>query len=244
MNDMKSRNQSDALKLYLSAPHPCSYFPDRTAQTLFADPSLLMTTRIYGHFADRGFRRSGCYVYRPHCPDCNACIPARIPVADFAPTRSQRRTWARNQDLQVEPTGVMTPEQLALYQRYLEHRHPGSIMNEPETSHPLETLAGRWSDTRFYEFRSPEALLAVAVVDHLPGALSAVYTFFEPEMPQRGLGVYAVLWEIEHARRLGHDHLYLGYWIRDCRKMAYKTQYRPLDIYVDGHWERAASDKE
>lgn len=223
--------------LYLSLPHSCSYLPDRMATTLFVDPHHPLSPELHGKFTRHGFRRSGDLVYRPHCQDCKACVPVRIPVAHFVPSRGQRRTWRRNDDVSViarEP--VFNPEHYALFLRYQDERHPGSGMANPAPEKYLRFLVGREIKTVFYELRARDRLLGVAVVDVLPDGLSAVYTFYDPTLPDRGLGVFALLWEIEHTRALDLPWLYLGYWIKDSPKMAYKSQYRPLEVYSDGRW--------
>ncbi len=223
------------LKFYATQVHECSYLPGRDAITLFADPAAPMDTATYSALARLGFRRSGEHVYRPHCPGCNACVPVRIPVDQFRPDRSQRRTRARNTDLRVvarEPE--FDPEHFELYQRYLSTRHPGGGMDSGDPDDYLRFVTSRWSDTLLYEFRLERRLLAVAAVDHLNDGLSAVYTFFDPDESRRSLGGWAVLWQIEETHRRGLPWLYLGYWIAESPKMAYKTRYRPLQAY-DGH---------
>lgn len=223
--------------LYLSLPHACSYLPGRMATTLFVDPHHPMTPELHARFTRHGFRRSGDLVYRPHCVDCAACLSARIPVADFQPSRGQRRVWKRNADIRViarEP--IFDEEHYALYLRYQEMRHPGSGMGNPSPERYLHFLVGRTVRTLFYELRAGAQLLGVAVVDCLPDALSAVYTFYDPDLTERGLGVYAVLWQIEHARELQLPWVYLGYWIKNSAKMSYKSRFRPLEVYNQGRW--------
>ena len=187
---------------------------------------------------EAGFRRSGEYVYRPRCSACRACIPARIPVNAFTPTRSQRRTWQRNQDLQITALpAAFSEEHFALYRRYIGARHPGGGMDVADPERYREFLFSAWSDTWCYEFRLGPRLLAVAVVDRLVRGFSAIYTFFDPSYAERGLGTYAVLWEIAEAQRLELAWLYLGYWIEECPKMSYKTRYRPLEIFRNGLWQ-------
>jgi len=229
------------LKFYATQVHDCSYLPGRDAVTLFADPAAPMDTSTYSALARLGFRRSGGHVYRPHCPGCNACVPVRIPVAEFRPDRSQRRTWARNTDLRVIPRAPeFDAEHFDLYQRYLASRHPGGGMDGGDAEDYLRFVTSDWSDTGLYEFRDGGRLLGVAAVDHLVDGLSAVYTFFEPEEKRRALGVWSVLWQVDEARRRGLPWLYLGYWIGESPKMAYKTRYRPLQGY-DGHeWKNIA----
>lgn len=223
--------------LFLSMPHRCSYFPERSATMLFIDPQHPPGDRIYDKLVTLGFRRSGDFIYRPHCQHCSDCISVRISTQEFQATRGQRRCWRRNQDIEVNNAGTgFDDEHFALYQRYQTTRHPGGGMEDPNPEKYIEFLNSRYTDTEFYEFRLQGVLLAVAVTDVLYDGLSAVYTFFDPEQTQRGLGVYAILWQIEQAKQLGLPYLYLGYWIEDCKKMAYKANYAPLEAYKNQHW--------
>ena len=223
--------------LYLSMPHPCSYLDARKSTILFVDPQRLLDAGEYGVFVRQGFRRSGDLVYRPHCQQCSACVPVRVPVREFAPTRGQRRVWGRNHDIEVvEKPAHFEAEHFDLYRRYQAGRHPDSGMNDADPQKYLGFLTSRQVDTKFFELRAQGRLLAVAVADVLPDGLSAVYTFFDPDAPQRGLGVYAVLWEIAETARRGLDYLYLGYWIAESPKMSYKSSYRPIEALRGGHW--------
>jgi len=225
------------LAFYASPPHSCSYLPEEEATTLFADPHAEMSMALYGQLIDLGFRRSGRYVYQPRCRRCTACLPARLPVTQLRPTRSQRRTWARNQDLTVSVRpAAFSEEHYALYRRYMATRHPGGGMDVDQPDAYMEFLCSDWSDTRFVEFREGATLVAVAVTDYLRQGLSAVYTFFSPEAGRRGLGTYAILWQADAAARSGRRHLYLGYWIEGSQKMAYKGCFRPLEVYRQGVW--------
>lgn len=224
-------------ELFLSLPHPCNYLPGRRSTSLFLDPRRKLDSETYAHFVRLGFRRSGDFVYRPHCGQCDACVPVRVSVARFRPNRSQRRIARRNRDLAVHAhPPVFSAEHFALYTRYQAARHPGGGMDDPDPEKYLGFLAANRIDTVFHEFRRTGQLLAVAVVDYLPDSLSAVYTFFEPSEARRSLGTYAVLWQIAEARRLGLRHVYLGYWIADCPKMSYKTAFAPLEGCRHGVW--------
>ncbi len=225
------------LVFYASPPHECSYLEERQAVTLFADPHAPMHTELYGALINVGFRRSGEYVYRPRCRTCDACRPARVPVERFSPDRAQRRAWRANADLSVravEP--AFHDEYYELYRRYLSTRHRDGGMDVDEPERFMEFLGSSWCRTEFVEFRAGNRLVAVAVTDLLPEGLSAVYTFFDPAEARRGLGTYAVLWQIEAARRHGLHWLYLGYWIKESPKMAYKGRFRPLEIMRGGRW--------
>ncbi len=224
-------------EIYLSHPHPCDYLPGCRAQTLFLPPDTELDIVRYSALVANGFRRSGRLVYRPHCPDCQACVPVRVPVDRFRPNRSQRRCWRKNRDLIVTARPAeFRREHYALYRRYLEARHGDGNMADSSPGDYTNFLLCDWCDTRFYEFRHGETLLAVAVVDVLEDSLSAVYTFFDPAQSERGLGTYAILWQIAAARRMGLRWLYLGYWIAQCGKMAYKNCFQPLEYFQGNRW--------
>lgn len=227
------------LGFFLTPEHDCNYLDDRVARTVFADPDAAPDKRMQTALAAAGFRRSGRFIYRPQCAACRACIPVRLPVFDFTPDRSQRRTLAMNRGLRVVPAALeRNPEHLALYVRYQEQRHLDGAMHTDSADAFLEFFASAFSDTWLYEMREGDALRGVMVVDRLDDALSSVYTFFDPELPKRSLGTWAVLWQVAEARRLGLRWVYLGYWIEECRKMAYKGRFRPLERLADGVWHR------
>ncbi len=225
------------LKFFATPKHACSYLEQREATTLFVDPAAPIDNPLYSALSSMGFRRSGRHIYRPHCEACSACIPIRVPVSRFDARRSQRRVWMRNQDLSVRLSDPeLTAENYALYARYIEQRHADGDMHPPSPEQFRSFLLCDWSDTRFVEFRDRDRLLAVAVMDQVQDGLSAIYTFFDPELHSRSLGVHAVLWQIAHAEELGLPFLYLGYWIKQCQKMNYKSSYRPLEMFIGERW--------
>jgi arginyl-tRNA--protein-N-Asp/Glu arginylyltransferase len=231
------------LGFYATPPHDCNYLPGREAVTLFADPVFPKNNRLYSALADCGFRRSGEHLYIPHCNGCSSCIPVRVPVAEFEPSRNQIRTLRRNADLAViRRPAEFDNAHFELYRRYIAARHPQGGMDNPTPESYMEFLSSSWSDTVFFEMRRDGELVAVAVVDLMHDAMSAVYTFFEPALSDRSPGRFAVLYEIAEAARCGCRWLYLGYWIRQCRKMQYKCEYRPLEYFVDNHWQRLPPD--
>ena len=227
--------------LYLSMQHPCSYLDGRLSTILFVDPQRILNEGEYGTFVRQGFRRSGDLVYRPHCQGCRACVAVRVPVREFAPARGQRRVWNRNRDIEVvQKPARFEPAHFDLYRRYQAERHPDSGMNDADPQKYLGFLVSRQVETVFFELRAEGHLLGVAVADVLPDGLSAVYTFYDPDLPQRGLGVHAVLWEIAETARRGLDYLYLGYWSAESPKMSYKINYQPVEALQDGRWSRIA----
>ncbi len=227
------------LRFFSTAQHPCSYLADQMATTLFVDPKSCLDTSAYSELGDFGFRRSGNYVYRPNCKDCNACIPVRIPASLFVPDRSQRRVLRINADLQIHLTPAgLTEERYTLYERYIVGRHGDGDMYPPSREQFESFLLSTWSNSSFIEFRLDNQLLAVAVIDWLYTGISATYTFFDPDVPERSLGTFAILCQIDLCRRQGMAAVYLGYWIRQSRKMKYKSAFRPMELLIDNQWLR------
>jgi len=230
-----------SLELLISGEHPCNYLPGRQARTVFLDPQAPLDERIYGLLAAHGFRRSGPHVYRPHCGACRACVPLRVPVKDFQPDKTQKRVARRNRDLSLRLLpAAFHPEHFQLYTRYLSARHPGGGMDSLGEAEYSQFVLCPWGRSWMLEFRLGARLAAVAVTDELPDALSAVYTFFDPDLSERSLGTFAILAQVEEARRRGLDWLYLGYWIAASRKMAYKERFRPHETLGASGWKPAA----
>jgi leucyl-tRNA---protein transferase len=236
MNDETNRyHLLHDLRFLLTPEHECGYLPDQEAVTLFVDPQCELNTARYSVLAELGFRRSGEHLYRPHCPDCKACIPVRIPVSRFTPSRNQKRVLARNQDVRVSwRKSRFVEEHFALYRRYMQSRHAGSSMDDDNPAYYHRLLETDWCETRLAEFYCDKQLIGVAITDWLKNGLSAVYTFFDPEQTTRSLGTFAILQQIIGARQNELPYVYLGYWIKQCAKMAYKDKFRPFE-YFDGH---------
>lgn len=239
MTDQAPSSQA-TLDLYLTGHQVCSYQAERQTRSLFVDPLAPINGSHYQWLLENGFRRSGRFIYRPACPHCRSCVPVRIPLADFVPDRSQRRNQRLNAGLaiHVRPAGF-DPEHYALYQTYLRARHPDGAMAEGTEDNYRRFLLEPWGgETLFIEWRQGDRLVAVAVTDVLPTALSAVYTFFDPADADLAPGTHAVLGQVAEGQRRGLEHLYLGYWIDDCRKMRYKERFRPLEAWNGRQWRR------
>jgi arginyl-tRNA--protein-N-Asp/Glu arginylyltransferase len=189
-----------------------------------------------------GFRRSHGYAYRPSCPDCSACVSIRIPVARFAPDRTQRRILRRNFDLTgVEVAAIATREHYALFKPYVTHRHSDGDMAQMSFADFRAMLENALDETCLIEHRGPDGRLVAAVLaDRLADGPSAVYSFFDPAQIQRSLGTYVVLDLVARARADGLPHVYLGYWIEESRKMTYKSRFRPTEILSQGLWRTLA----
>lgn len=234
---------SSGLKFFSTPPHNCSYLEDKQAITLFADPEATITNMLYNQLSNYGFRRSGNYIYKPQCSNCEACLSARIPVNDFKMSRQQQRVWKKNQDIKVKRVAATYYQHhYDLYVRYIKERHSDGDMYPPSVAQYLSFLFSDWSDTQLYEFLLDDKLVAVAVCDVLKNGLSAVYTFYDPTFESRSLGTYAILWEIACTQKIGLTFLYLGYWVKDSPKMAYKRQFKPLEVLIEQQW-RALTDQ-
>jgi arginine-tRNA-protein transferase len=223
---------SQPLKIFPTALHACSYLPGRIARNAVIDPEFPMSPSVYDYLIKSGFRRSGQQVYKPYCQSCTKCVTTRINVTKFKASRSQCRNKKLNQDIVVViNNGDFKSEYLPLYVEYLANRHESDDYEGVD-----EFLTSNWCNTQFIEFHLEGSLIGVATIDVLESGLSAVYTFFNSVGGKRGLGVFAVLWEIERAKELGLDYVYPGYWIEDCKKMNYKTRYQPIEGLMDGIW--------
>lgn len=232
------------LQFYLTAPYPCSYLPGQEARSQVVTPNELVDAAVYSQLIRAGFRRSGLYTYRPQCDQCHACVPVRLVVDDFKPSRSQRRAWSRNQRLQADlREQVFEPDHYQLYRRYQASRHAGGGMDQDSEEQYRQFLLQSSVTTLLVEFRDETALRMVSLVDVVEDGLSSVYTFFDPALPQAGFGTYNILWQVELCRRLGLPYLYLGYWIAESGKMAYKANFRPLQGLVNGTWRFLADNQ-
>lgn len=229
------------LQLYMTAESPCSYFDSRISSNLVPDPELALNMPIYNQLIQHGFRRSGRHCYRPHCKQCQACIACRLAINDFVYSRSQRRCLKANQDLTITSVCAgFSDEYFELYRRYLNSRHSDGSMAKPSANDFKQFLYCDWSDTRFLELRLNKQLIAIAVTDRLSDGLSAVYSFFEPEMQSRSLGTFCILKQIDYAKEQELNYLYLGYWIKNHKKMHYKSNFKPLQTYIDERWQNSS----
>ncbi len=225
--------------LYKSTTHSCPYLKDREAANLLVDPRFEVTPPLYDNLIRSGFRRNGKLYYRPHCPACMACRSVRIPVENFTPNRSQKRTVVKNDDVRYDfRSPSYSDEHFWLYRKYQAIRHSGDSMDDSDPEKYQQFLVQSNIDTFLIEMRIRRRLVGVSVVDHVANGLSAVYTFFDPIEERRSLGTLAILNQIELARQIDYEFLYLGYWIADCSKMRYKENFSPLEAFDTeiGEW--------
>ena len=230
-------NDQVKLNFFASAPEPCSYLDNRKSVSAFANPHMDLDMVTYNQLIRHGFRRSGGYIYRPHCPHCQECISVRIPVARHSYSRNEYRVIRRNSRIRISiGPGGYRDEHFDLYRRYINSRHNDGSMANPNKADYHRFLICDWTDTLFFEYRLDRILIAVGVSDLTDHGLSAVYTFFDPDYASMSPGHFAILNQIDETRQRNLDYLYLGYWIKDCPKMSYKRRYRPLEAYVNDQW--------
>ena len=227
-----------ALQFYLTAPYPCSYLPGLEARSQVATPSFLISTSIYSELVQQGFRRSGTFTYRPCCGACNACVPVRVDVNAFSPNRTQRRALKKHRHLAVSQHLLEDKQEyFELYKRYQQARHLDGGMSNDSHDQYQKFLLQSHVDSMLIEFRDEGVLRMVSIIDGLQDGLSSVYTFFDPDITQAAFGTYNVLWQIELCRQLQLPYLYLGYWIKESQKMAYKANFQPLQGIINGEWK-------
>ena len=224
---------------FTTAPLPCPYFADRVERRVITELVGRDSQALHDQLTRAGFRRSHGEAYAQACPGCNECISIRIRAREFKPSRSQRRITKRNNDLvAIEIPAIANEEQFILFEAYQASRHAGGDMETMEYSDYQSLVEENTIDTVLIEFRHNDRLVACIIVDKLSDGFSAVYSFFNTESERRrSLGTFMVLWLIEHTRTLGFGHVYLGFWINNCRKMSYKTDFQPLDYFSSGSWE-------
>lgn len=231
-------NDRTKINFFASAPETCSYLDNRKSISAFANPYIDMDMSTYNSLITHGFRRSGGYVYRPHCNDCNACISVRIPTKKYVFSKNEKRVLKKNLGIKIiHKSDKFSSEHFDLYARYLASRHQDSSMSNPTKTDYHRFLICDWSETQFIEYRINHILIGVAVTDIVEDGLSAVYTFFDSDYTQKSIGHFSILQQIQLAQSRGLSYLYLGYWVNDCQKMAYKERYKPLESYIDEHWQ-------
>ncbi|WP_025869451.1 arginyltransferase [Methylobacillus glycogenes] len=225
------------IQFYATTAYACGYLANQPAQSLIATPHHLIDAQAYSGLIQMGFRRSGKFAYRPHCESCHACIPVRLPVNEFQPKRSQRRAWKQHLDLEVSLMELrFTEEHFALYTAYQVARHDGS--GDPETAEQYRNFLVQSNvESLMVEFRKQGQLKMVSVVDVVADGISAVYTFYDAADTQASYGTFNVLWLLQWCRQLQLPYLYLGYWIKESRKMAYKKNFLPQQGLVNGEWQ-------
>ena len=238
---MKMPSTLSNLTYYISDPYPCDYIQHNQSRVVFIAPDEPVDERLVSELSRSGFRRSGELIYKPECDSCQQCLSCRVPVDEFVMNSAQKKAWKRNQDLitNIIPSSQANETHFELYCRYIQARHANGSMIETLNPEQFEEfLVKSKAKSIFLEFYHEQRLIAVSVCDVFDDGISAVYTFFDPEYSKRSLGGFAILKQIEYVKQLGLRYLYLGYWIPHSRKMKYKSNYQPLELYYHDNWRR------
>ena len=232
------------LQFYVTTPYKCGYLPNKLAQSLIASPQHLIDANIYSGLITQGFRRSGKFAYRPHCENCRACIAVRLLLSEFTLSRSQKRAYKQHSDLtaQIYPLHF-NQQHFELYESYQSLRHfdetasETSATTKDEAEQYRQFLCQSNVESLMIEFKDANnQVKIVSVVDIVKDGISAVYTFYDATETKASFGTYSIMWLAEWTNSLSLPYLYLGYWIKDSQKMAYKQQFKPQQKLIDGEW--------
>jgi leucyl-tRNA---protein transferase len=229
-----------SLLLYSSAPHPCSYLENMEAITAFVDPNADMSQSTYDQLINLGFRRSGVHVYMPYCQGCKSCISVRVPVNQFKLSRSFKRILKKNSDISVDmrPQEQIDPdEHYQLYHDYINTRHLDGDMYPANREQFNKFLFAKWCRVHFIELRLQGKLVGAAITDYMATGLSALYTYFDTNLDSRSLGTFAILSQIKLTIEKQLEFLYLGYYVKNSKKMTYKSKFKPLEGYQELGWQ-------
>ncbi|MFN3724029.1 MAG: arginyltransferase [Paracoccaceae bacterium] len=234
-----------APQFYVTAPQSCPYLEGRMERKLFTALQGEHAQRLNDTLSKQGFRRSQNVLYRPSCSECSACLSARIRVADFQPSRTQRRIMRRTAHLRRNATSPWaTEDQFALFRRYLDARHADGGMADMDIFEFAAMIEETPIKSRVIEYTRPRearersaALAAVCLTDVFDDGLSMVYSFYDPDLTDLSLGTHIILDHIAIAREAGLPYVYLGYWVPGSRKMGYKAGFSALEIYKGGEWQ-------
>ncbi|EOV1172796.1 arginyltransferase [Vibrio fluvialis] len=225
------------IRIGLTNNHPCSYLKDRMERVAVAIDTQMQSPENYETLLANGFRRSGDTIYKPHCDTCSACEALRVSVADFVPSKSQKRLLAKtHREFRWELKDDMDKSWFALYSRYIKARHRNGTMYPPRKDEFDKFAHSEWLDTRYLHIYHHDTLVAIAITDLLPHSASAFYTFFDPDYPL-SLGTLGVLTQLELCRQMGKQWLYLGYQIDECPAMNYKVRFQPHQRLVNQRWQ-------
>lgn len=233
------------LQFYVTTPYACGYLPNQLAQSLIASPQSLVNAQVYSGLIQQGFRRSGKFAYRPHCEHCHACMPVRLVLDRFSPSRSQQRASKQHQDLSVRILPLdFYDAHFSLYAQYQQLRHrdetAGMTPESDEAEQYRQFLCLSNVESLMIEFADTQGhIKIVSVIDVVQDGISAVYTFYDATDTKNSYGTHAIMWLAEWTKTLGLPYLYLGYWIANSQKMAYKQRFKPQEQLIDGEWVEA-----
>lgn len=233
-------------RFFVTSPNTCPYLPGKFERKVFTELNGPHAAELNDALGRIGFRRSQSVAYRPSCPDCNACVSVRVVADEFQASGSQKRILKRNRDLEVTACRPWsTDEQFQLLRRYLASRHPGGGMSNMDEMDYADMVEQTPVHTHVIEYREPRQgyapgkLVGACLTDRQADGLSMIYSFYDAEHPDRpGLGNFIIMDHILRARAAGLPYVYLGYWVRGSKRMAYKARFGPVEKLAAEGWVR------
>ncbi len=238
MNTTSNKSLND-IQFYVTTNYSCGYIKERNARSLVAAPYKKVNAKAYNDLIQSGFRRSGQYVYKPQCKDCQACVPIRLVISNFLLSRSQKRVKKNHKNIQAKILPLaFHQEHYNLYTDYQNKRHQLNSKLEEDIVEYKDFLVSSNVNSKLIEFRDNERLVMVTVVDNIEEGLSAVYTFYDCDEEKKSYGTFSILWLIDYCLKNKLSYLYLGYWINQSNKMKYKINFKPYELMIDGLWKQ------
>ena len=232
----------DSIQFYVTTKYSCGYIKHQSAQSLVATPYKKVNNKAYSNLIKQGFRRSGQYVYKPHCGNCQACIPIRLSVNNFSISRSQKRVKKTHSNIQAKVLPLkFNEEHYELYIQYQNNRHRSQNESEDDIADYNEFLIRSNVESKLIEFRLNNKLVMISIIDLLEDGVSAVYTFYNCRYKKNSFGTFSILWLIDYCINHGIPYLYLGYWINQSNKMRYKINFKPYELMIDSLWQEASN---
>ena len=236
--DFKSKPSFEKIQFYKTTEYNCSYIDKMDAQSLVVTPYKSINQNIFQDLIEKGFRRSGQYIYKPNCKSCTACIPIRLPVQKFLFSKTQKRIYKKYSFFKVrEAPLTFKQKHFDLYLKYQNKRHSFINNDQNNVDDYKDFLIKSNVKSKFIEFWDGDLLKIVSIVDIVSDGISAVYTFYDPDDKKVSYGTYSIIWLINWCKAQQLKNMYLGYWIGECKKMKYKTNFKPYELYIKGYWQ-------
>ena len=236
--DFKNKPSFEKIQFYKTTEYNCSYIDKMDAQSLVVTPYKSIDQNIFQDLIEKGFRRSGQYIYKPSCKSCTACIPIRLSVQKFLSSSSQKRVFKKHQHFDVREVSLtFKQEHFDLYSKYQNKRHSSINNDQNKIDDYNDFLIKSNVNSKLVEFWDGGLLKIVSIIDMMSDGISAVYTFFDPDDEKVSYGTYSIIWLINWCKIQQFKYMYLGYWIGECNKMKYKTNFKPYELYIKGYWQ-------
>ena len=240
--DFKNKPSFEKIQFYKTTEYNCSYIDKIDAQSLVVTPYKSIDQNIFQDLTKKGFRRSGQYIYKPSCKSCTACIPIRLSVQKFLSSRSQKRIFKKHKYFDVREVSLaFKQEHFDLYLKYQNKRHSSINNDQNKIDDYNDFLIKSNVNSKLVEFWDGDLLKIVSIIDMMSDSISAVYTFFDPDDEKVSYGTYSIIWLINWCKTQQFKYMYLGYWIGECNKMKYKTNFKPYELYIKGYWQENIS---